>query len=850
MAINPDDITTVRVDQLSPEVITLTSILPHQVGTDLKQASVQDLVNLVATAIGAGSGVGFLPISVTNGQQLPDVPIDPSFFLCGPGTYLNINGYADVICTGELNAVMSLSDHWEVAVEIPIIAETGVQTVTGSAVDNTDPLNPIIDIRTDVLQGYYVNSTQFDDLNFTPFIPNSAKIYVNNAAPFGIYIWNGSAYIIVAETNGGGGGTQTLAQTLVLGNATDGNDISLNTDDAILLDNGSRLKKGTSDAGYGGANGIALKCSLDYEFKWEAGRLYIMEQDGFTIRESSFNLESTPAVTDDYSKGYIVDSRWVNSKRNIFKCTDDTEGAAVWVAIGSQNLQQTMEAGRVYNQALAQYEYNLGFSESVFNASVKDINTDEKGNINIEPTQCVLLIENPNSLDYAYARVNNIQGFEVAVHKNTLGANKITVPYRTTTAGTSNFKLQNNLSSRDYELATLDDIPPIGSNLPIGGTAGQILTKVDASDYNATWQDNYADWTSVVKHTVKNDGTGLITKGTAVYVTGSNGTNMLVGKASNASEATSSKTMGLMQSDITTTGGTQTGFVITEGLLGGLNTAGTTAGDPVWLGVNGALIYGLINKPYAPAHLVFIGIVTKVSAGSGEIFVKVQNGFELKEIHDVDLISNAPTNNQALVYESATSLWKNKTIIEDSITDAVTDKAPSQNAVFDALALKATVTQFNSLRLPIASVGNTTLTGTVTETKVATLLANANVFDSACYIYLTYNFMKSVANAISIKLYVNTSDSLTGATLIGQYLTGSNRNVDFTRKFLLRGTTLDLLTDTTSRITNINTDTVFASSTTVTVAPTSALYFIFSVTLDLVGSVVTNKVAILEKQKL
>jgi hypothetical protein len=202
------------------------------------------------------------------------------------------------------------------------------------------------------------------------------------------------------------------------------------------------------------------------------------------------------------------------------------------------------------------------------------------------------------------------------------------------------------------------DLPTNG--LPVGGTAGQILTKIDATNYNATWQDNYADWTSVVKHIVKNDGTGLITKGTAVYVTGSNGTNMLVGKASNTSEATSSKTMGLMQSDITTTGGTQTGFVITEGLIANLNTAGTTAGDPVWLGVNGALIYGLINKPYAPAHLVFIGIVTKVSAGNGEIFVKVQNGFELKEIHDVDLITTTPINGHVLGFDG--TLWVNKTI--------------------------------------------------------------------------------------------------------------------------------------------------------------------------------------------
>jgi hypothetical protein len=200
----------------------------------------------------------------------------------------------------------------------------------------------------------------------------------------------------------------------------------------------------------------------------------------------------------------------------------------------------------------------------------------------------------------------------------------------------------------------------VDTRLPVG-TDGQILTANSSVAEGLSWQDNYADWTSVVKHIVKNNGlSGTITKGTAVYVTGSSGTNMLVGRASNTSEPTSSKTMGLMQSDITTTGGTQTGFVVTEGLLGGLNTAAATAGDPVWLGVSGALIYGLINKPYAPAHLVFIGIVTKVSAGSGEIFVRVQNGFELKEIHDVDIITTTPINGHILGFDG--TLWVNKTI--------------------------------------------------------------------------------------------------------------------------------------------------------------------------------------------
>lgn len=194
--------------------------------------------------------------------------------------------------------------------------------------------------------------------------------------------------------------------------------------------------------------------------------------------------------------------------------------------------------------------------------------------------------------------------------------------------------------------------------VPVGGTTGQILAKVDDTDYNLEWIENYANYTSVLKHTVK--ASVAVTKGQAVYVSGASGTNMLVSKASNATEATSSKTLGLVAQDLAING---QGFVITEGLLSNLNTNSATIGDPVWLGVDGALIYGLVNKPYAPSHLVFIGIVTRVSATVGEIFVKVQNGFELREIHDVDLITTTPSNNEILTYESSTSLWKNKSVV-------------------------------------------------------------------------------------------------------------------------------------------------------------------------------------------
>jgi len=194
------------------------------------------------------------------------------------------------------------------------------------------------------------------------------------------------------------------------------------------------------------------------------------------------------------------------------------------------------------------------------------------------------------------------------------------------------------------------NIPNYQGLVPANGLAGQILAKASATSYDTTWIDNY---TSQVQHYVKLS--AAMTAGTAVYVSGStggSGTNMIVSKASNSSEATSSKTLGLLK-----TGGVTNDevFVVTEGLLAGLDTSTATAGDPVWLGTNGGLIFGLANKPTAPAHLVFIGVVTRVQSNNGEIFVKVQNGFELDELHNLS-VANA-SDGDMIKYVASTGLW-------------------------------------------------------------------------------------------------------------------------------------------------------------------------------------------------
>jgi len=156
---------------------------------------------------------------------------------------------------------------------------------------------------------------------------------------------------------------------------------------------------------------------------------------------------------------------------------------------------------------------------------------------------------------------------------------------------------------------------------------------------------------------VKNGSTALA-KGVPVYVTGADGTNIVIGPASNTAESSSSKTLGFTQ---TALNANQHGYIVLEGQLTGLNTDSANIGDPMWLGSSpGEIIYGLANKPKAPNHLVYLGVVTRKNSSNGEIFVKIQNGFELEELHNVRITSASASD--IIIYNSASSLWLNQPI--------------------------------------------------------------------------------------------------------------------------------------------------------------------------------------------
>jgi hypothetical protein len=175
---------------------------------------------------------------------------------------------------------------------------------------------------------------------------------------------------------------------------------------------------------------------------------------------------------------------------------------------------------------------------------------------------------------------------------------------------------------------------------------------------------------AVKMHRLIKNNTGItLLKGQAVYINGATGINVTVALAQADTESTSSKTLGLIEADILDG---STGYVVTEGELIDFDTsAATNEGDSVWLSptIAGGLVYGLANKPVAPYHMVYLGVVSRKNPSNGVILVKVQNGYELNELHNV-LISSI-SDKQLLKYDSVTSLWKNDVITYSEISGTV-----------------------------------------------------------------------------------------------------------------------------------------------------------------------------------
>ena len=151
---------------------------------------------------------------------------------------------------------------------------------------------------------------------------------------------------------------------------------------------------------------------------------------------------------------------------------------------------------------------------------------------------------------------------------------------------------------------------------------------------------------------VRNQTGATLTRGTVVYISGASGNKALVSKAIATGDATSAQTYGVITADIPNN---QNGYATIAGSLGNLNTIAYTDGTQLYLSSTTAGAW-TSTKQYAPNHLVYVGVVTRSHATQGTIEVKIQNGYEMDELHNVS--AQTPSNGNVLIWNNSTQLWQ------------------------------------------------------------------------------------------------------------------------------------------------------------------------------------------------
>lgn len=162
---------------------------------------------------------------------------------------------------------------------------------------------------------------------------------------------------------------------------------------------------------------------------------------------------------------------------------------------------------------------------------------------------------------------------------------------------------------------------------------------------------------------VNKTGDNLLATGYKVLrVQGAQGERLAVDYALANNDANSADTIGVVYENINNN---QTGKIVVIGELTGLDTTGDVQGE-TW--TDGDLLFlspfvdGEITniRPTAPNHTVVIGYVVHSNANNGKIYIKIDNGYEIGELHNV--YAPSPLNNQGIFWSSGTTRYENKSI--------------------------------------------------------------------------------------------------------------------------------------------------------------------------------------------
>jgi len=298
-----------------------------------------------------------------------------------------------------------------------------------------------------------------------------------------------------------------------------------------------------------------------------------------------------------------------------------------------------------------------------------------------------------------------------------MGKKKISqFPNKATPVAADKFLIED--ASGNYYYTTESQLASV-----IGGASGDMLKSVYDVD-NTGVVDN----AEAIKIVGRNSTGATLRKGTIIYINGSTGNRPNFVKAQANSEATSAGTFGVIDSDLPNN---SDGYALCLGYLDNLDTRITATypftsdtlvdGDTIYLSPTTA---GYITnvKPSAPNHLVYLGKVTRTSPTNGTIVYRIQNGYELNEIHDVqDTSYSSPIDaDSLLIKDSTNSLWKRltfanlKTYLTGLFVDLTTNQTVAGQKTFSEVVTVGSSGQLTTIN-PIANTPIITQTGTTSS---------------------------------------------------------------------------------------------------------------------------------------
>lgn len=209
-----------------------------------------------------------------------------------------------------------------------------------------------------------------------------------------------------------------------------------------------------------------------------------------------------------------------------------------------------------------------------------------------------------------------------------------------------------------------------------------------------------------------------------VKVAGAQGQRLAVELARANNDLNSADTLGMV---IETIAPNQEGFILTVGQIENINTTGSLQGE-TWS--DGDVLYlspttaGRITnvKPNGlTGHIVVIGYVEYAHANNGKIYVKIMNGWELAELHDVYVDPATLANNDVLVYDSTAQLWENTPLTKSLVGLANVDNTSDANKPIST----ATQTALDRITTLFQNVSQLTTTSTTAVTLTTFTVASS-----------------------------------------------------------------------------------------------------------------------------